>query len=179
MKSIKYLWGVALIALIIAISGYAHKAQLGDAGDINTIPVKFVQGLYSGKTNQLRLTNSGQVWNQFALATSSSGSTTFQSTDITNNATIVITPAIGAQTVTLPLGTAFASQFLPNVGDRTQIVIYNATTTATAIVTLAGNTGTKLANASTSAQIIPGGLGILNVIRTGTSSFTFSLVPSI
>lgn len=50
MKSLKYLWGVALIALIIAIGSYFPVGQkaLGAAGDIVTNIVTYTKGIKTG-----------------------------------------------------------------------------------------------------------------------------------
>lgn len=158
MKSIKYLWGVALIALIIAIGGYFYPqvVGLGAAGDINTIAVRFVKGLSVGLNKQYVIDSNGVVTTGGALySTTTSGTVTELASNITPNTVLSVNPSIGKVVYTLPTKAnigAVSPTFIPNSNDTVTKWLINATTTGSGtvgIVQIVGNTGVIVRNIST------------------------------
>nr|AKH47814.1 hypothetical protein [uncultured marine virus] len=188
----KIIGGVAILALVLSIVGLVGNKQpilKFGAAPATSYSSLGVGTLYVGSgctdsfsttctTTGTSITSFGQLILSNELATTSTGNMTLAANDLMFP-TMLMTPNLAALTVTLPTATTLGATYLPNTGDRVRILIVNSTTTAAAIITLAGNTGMTLANASTSAKIIPGGVGLLDIVRTGASSFVASLVPTI
>lgn len=93
------------------------------------------------------------------LATSSQGTATYTSADITNSKVITHT-ATAALTVTLPASSTLTN-FVPNVGDTAEVFINPVTT----LITFAGGTGTELNTASSTKNVNAGGLGVFKFVR--------------
>lgn len=104
-------------------------------------------------------------------ATTTGTTNTLKASDMTYS-TMLINPIVGATTITLPTATTLSS-YLETTGQRTKIVVYNATTTAAATITFAGNTGVTF-QGSTSTALLAGGIDVWDVVRTGASSFVVS-----
>jgi len=98
------------------------------------------------------------------FATTSTGSGTLTASNIVNKSTILSTNA-GALTLTMPASSTLTS-FLPKAGDRIDMVILNQ---GTALLTLAGGTGTLLQTASSTKTVNIGGSAVLKFVRKTNS----------
>lgn len=188
----KLIWSAVIVIAIIAVIGYVNgtrmqklKGAVSTASNTNFSGVVGVDSLKVGTgcgTNGGFAYCAGKVIDGDVLSTTTPASLTLQPTDL-NYGVILMTPTVGSITVTLPATTTSGmSSFLPNVGDTKDILIVNATTTAAQNITIAGGTGTKLTNASTSAAIIGGGnqgIGSLKFVRKGNTDIGVQFVPSI
>jgi hypothetical protein len=111
-------------------------------------------------------------------ATSTATTTeTLQSTDVIGYSAMFMTPTAGSLTLTLPSSSTMAT-WLPNLGDYTSFVIYNASTTAGVTITLAAGTGSFLETASTTAgaTINPARGATVDVIRA-SSTLIYMVAP--
>lgn len=113
------------------------------------------------------------------LSTTSPANRTLNVSDLKDTSVILMNPTVGAITVTLPTAANLGSEFLPQIGDSKEVTIVNSTSTAAAVITVAGNTGTSLRKASTSAAVIPGGVGFLKFVRTSATTFAVFLTNGI
>lgn len=184
MKSLKYLWGVALIALIIAIGVGAYALShsgngLGASGDINTVAVRFIKGLSAGVSKQFNVDNTGMITNGGAIfSTTTAGTVTMLASDVVANGTFLVNPSIGTVTYTLPTKANIAllnPTFLPNQGDTVTKWLTNASTTpsgTTGIVRIVGSAGTIVRNVSTStaSDFLYGGNEAKLVFRRSATS---------
>lgn len=100
-------------------------------------------GLYAGQG----LTEGGLD----AIATTSTNYTLLQS-DLLSASLVSFTANGGSATINLPASSTLTS-YIPNAGDITSEVFYNASTTAAITLTVAGGTGTTLLSASSTAII--------------------------
>ena len=184
------LGAVVVVAIIAAVIVFAtHKpSRLGAVGTTSSTNFNGVIGALGSKigtncgdSNSFQYCT-GVVTQGGSLSTTTSVSLTLQPSDL-GYGTILMTPIVGSITVTLPATTtAGMSSFLPNTGDTTQIIIVNSTTTAAQNLTIAGNTGMKLSNASTSATIIGGGnqgVATLEFVRKSNTDINVIFSPSI
>lgn len=173
----KNIWiGVlVLTTLLFAVLYFSKPVSFGNAtGPAHYQEETFFQGLDAGQRNQWRVTNTGLTSFSGAYATTSTGSETLAASDLIYP-TVVMTPNLAALTVTLPTATTLGSSFLPNTGDRMSFVLYNATSTGAAIITLAGNTGTTLVSASSTKLVLAGYYTTIEAIRTSATTLVFRM----
>lgn len=132
--------------------------------DLTTIsnPFSFQQGVTVG----------GGVF-----ATTSSGTVTISNTDLKENQVIAYTPAITGGTFTLPTRANLDSvKLVPNKGDSIEKYFVMATTNTAALVNFAGNTGTVVQYATTTAnnagmkQLYGGKYARLTLTRSATTT---------
>lgn len=132
--------------------------------DLSTIsnPFYFQQGLSRGGT---------------IFATTTSGTSTLTNTNITQNGTLQITPALMTPAVlTLPTKanlTGLNPPFIPNAGDRITKTFINASTTLGSFFRVVGNSGVIVRHYSTTTKdhYVYGGDGItLDFWRASTST---------
>ncbi len=115
----------------------------------------------------------GGILQSSTFATSSAASADFLAANIIGINSILVTPST-AVTLGLPATTTLAS-FVPNAGDRVSIAIVNAS--ASTNLTIAGGTGTLLKNASTTAVIPGGGVGLLEFVRKANTDIAVFFTP--
>lgn len=108
------------------------------------------------------------------FATSSTGAGTLTAANILDKTTILSTNA-GALTITLPASSTLKS-FVPTAGDRVSMVIVNQ---GTALLTLAGGTGTLLQTASSTKTVNIGGTAILEWVRKSNTDINVLMSPGI
>lgn len=92
--------------------------------------------------------------------------------------TIFYTPNVEAVTLTLP-ATSTLTTLVATAGSRSSILIYNATSTATKNITIAVGTGMNLIRATTTSDILPGGIGKLTFLRKVNSDIIVMLESAI
>lgn len=131
-------------------------------------------GAVSGSDFYNLITANAGVQYSNTTATSSTGAGTLTANDVTNKTTILSTNA-GVLTLTLPASTTLTS-FIPRAGDRTSVVIVNQ---GTALLTLAGGTGTLLQTASSTKTVNIGGSATLNFVRKANSDIVVHMSPAI
>ncbi len=177
----------ALVALVVVFGAgyYLAKPSQSNLGGLSERDIRAVSlGVGQTSASQRFMVSSNGVTTQGGvLSTSTPASLTLQASDIVDRATLFVTPTTGATTLTLPASTTLAAlNFLPNAGDRTRIVIVNASTTVAKNLTIAAGTGSLLVSASTTAQIqsgANGGVGNIEIIRKANSDYLFQLSTSI
>ncbi len=115
-------------------------------------------------------------------ATTSPASSALAAAEFDLENIIDITPTIGtgAITITFPASTTFPLG--TTVGSWRTFSIFNATTSATGIITVAGGTGINLEGTATSSsngykQIAPGGAAVFQAWRASNSDIEVSMVP--
>lgn len=108
------------------------------------------------------------------FATTSTGAGTLTASNIREKTTILSTNA-GALTLTLPASTTLTS-FIPKAGDRVSLVLVNQ---GTALLTLAGGTGTLLQTASSTKTVNIGGTTLLNFVRKTNSDIVVHMSSAI
>lgn len=119
---------VVVVALLM-LSGAFKSDTLGAVPGVNLIPYPqmVIQG---GGTN----------------ATTTTTSSTLTTSDIDDENVVSMTLTQGSGTLTFPASSSFPG--IPNTGDTRMIMVRNATTSASVVLTLAGGTGVKMKVAS-------------------------------
>jgi len=137
-----------LIILWLVVSGVVgFNKPVFNAGAVKNPLSTFTNPVYLSQGQ----TNGGAIF-----STTSSGTVTLTNTDITQNETILYSPNITGAVLTLPTKanlTGLNPAFIPNAGDRITKWIFNATSTDSAVFTIAGNTGVILQVASSSVNL--------------------------
>lgn len=111
------------------------------------------------------------------LATSTSAtSATLQESDLLVNGRLEVTPNVADLTYTLPASSTLTS-FLPNAGDRNEIQIYNATTTAGIELIFAAGTGIDLESATSTLRMQPLSTVLLDCMRKVNTDVTCLYKP--
>ncbi len=180
---------IAVLAIIGGVSGISKffSSPTGLVGDAST---GYPDGLTVGGGTYAvspalavtgAVTVSGQLSGSSGIVSSTINSTsttatseTMSATDLVGYSVISITPNTGALTVTLPASSTL-STYLPNAGDSTSFVLFNASTTALQTVTIAAGTGTLLEVASTTATAVtaPAKASRITVFRKPNSDLVF------
>lgn len=154
---IKFCIGVvAVVALVLSGMTFNRVGQLAQViADLQS-PVGATPGTeFQNPTTFLQpATMGGNVF-----ATSSAGTATYTAASLQNTSVIQHT-ATAALTVTLPASSTLGA-FIPRPGD-TRTIFINAITTK---ITLAGGTGTDLNTASSTKDVIAGGVARLDFVR--------------
>jgi hypothetical protein len=115
----------------------------------------------------------GEVFSA-TFATTSTGAGTLTASNIKDKSTVLSTNA-GALTLTLPASTTLTS-FIPKAGDRVSMLLVNQ---GTALLTLAGGTGTLLQTASSTKTVNIGGTATLEFVRKTNSDIVVHMDPAI
>jgi hypothetical protein len=140
--------GVAVVALLVGGSAYMKNSQV----------VTQIMGS-SGQDQYARFTtHSGATLGGNQLATSTSvASYTLTPSDLNDKTILSITPTVN---LTLSVGATSSGQLVPRVGDTYSMYIKNASTSKSALITLASaDSSTDLQVASsTTANLTIGGL---------------------
>ncbi len=77
------------------------------------------------------------VYGSGSLATTSNAAGTFTAAQVCDNSLIVVSLEIGSVTLTFPTAAQLFADCLPHVGNTTDLIMRNASTTGTAIITIA------------------------------------------
>ena len=175
------MYGAVALALIVGFLGLSNPKAVIDATkvDVNAIAnavLAKVQGTFGASAGPLHTEKQefvGGVIYGNNIATSSSGNVTMLAGDFRSwvDADVVILStagAEGARTITFPASST-VSAALPNVGDMSKTCVYNATTSATTIITFAGGTGITLEVASSTASV----MGSTRLSSREVGCFTF------
>lgn len=115
---------------------------------------------------------SGPITQNRTLATSSTAATgnVLLASQLATFSTILYTPLVTNTNIYLPASTTFPYTFLPKAGDRTQLIIFNATTTSGIKIGIVPGAGSLVATASTT---------ILGVAATASTTATNAMVVHI
>jgi hypothetical protein len=83
------------------------------------------------------------LFTQGGATTSSStpASMTLATTDVCDNNILEITPTVGSITLTFPTATQLIADCIPNIGDEREFWMRNASSTGTAVITIADGAG--------------------------------------
>lgn len=169
----KYVYGAIALTFIVAVlalfTPVTHNLASAVANVTSNLPSMGLNRLEVGTGCDQQYTScTGTLVVGGVLATTTQASMTLAPSDL-NFGVIAMNPTVGSITVTLPATTTSPmSSFLPNAGDETEVMFYNASTTVAQDITLAGGTGTLLSKASTSAAVRSGsnpGMALLKFIR--------------
>lgn len=152
------------------LSGLAVGASgltLEDGGDVT---------LGSGSTFTASgiIKSDGGITQSATFATSSTGAGTLTQANILGVNTILSTNA-GALTITMPASSTLTT-FIPTAGDRVSMVLINQ---GTALLTLAGGTGTLLQTASSTKTVNIGGSSLLEFVRKTNTDVVVYMSPGI
>ncbi len=170
----------ALVALVVGLGSAFFLVKGVDQSNVSGLSERNIvaQTVNVGQNNEFSATSKGVVTGN-VLATTTPASMTLRALDVAGHSSISILQSGTAATITLPASTTLnALGFLPRVGERTSLAIINSTTTATNL-TVAAGTGTLLQNASTSAVILPGKVGLFFITRKANGDYAFTFVPAI
>lgn len=173
--------GIVVVLLFLLVSSHTTSVpNQTKVGDYKQSADNFGGGLFAGLLDQLEVDTKGELTlGGSVLATTSSGTVTLVNTDLLNNHSIAVTPAIGTVTLTLPTNaniTAANSRFLLGASDTVTKWVVNSTTTSLTtlgIVRIVGNTGVIVRNVSTSTAadlIYAGQEARLDMRRSATST---------
>lgn len=180
MKELKN-WVIAVLTAIIGVLG-GLQMQAGalttNFTDANVSGCWYVGDICMIQTNQ---NNGGGV-----TATSSPANGTFVAAELTPENVVEITPSsgTGAITLTFPASTTFPLPTTP--GAWREFAFFNATTSATGIITVAGGTGTLLEVASSTSlagaaglkTIAPQGIAVFTAFRKANSDIEIYMSPA-
>lgn len=198
----KNLW-VALIAVaIIAIGGYffpsVGKGLFGTISSTDITATRYTQLLVDNGiqitanglnivagglnvTSGLVTLSGGTLKTNVSATSSSATSQTLVASDVNTYDTVIFTPTVGSDTLTL-FASSTATTFLPTAGNSQTTCIINGTTTTGVNLTLAGGTGTTLLAASSSATALgslvigPQKEGCLMFTRANATATTFDIL---
>ena len=155
---------VAILALVISIG----NAVGGSNQSVPSAPVLGGTTNYDALQLGDKLTTDGGILRSYTNSTSTTATTqTLLVGDILNYDTVILTPNVGALTLTLPASSTLTAM-VPTAGDVQETCFYNATSTAAATITFAAGTGINIVTASSTT-----GLGIPSVQAGGTGCFKF------
>lgn len=153
---------VAVLGLALGIVSFVKSPVSTPVGAVSQPDFYNEIGAYSG------------VKFSSTFATTSTGAGTLTYGNISQKTTILSTNA-GALTLTLPASTTLTS-FIPKAGDRVSYVLVNQ---GTAVLTLAGGTGTILGTASSTKNVAIGGSAILDFVRKTNSDIVVHMTTAI
>jgi len=141
--------GLTVVALVFGVLYVATPVKV----DVNVPEVQV--GAISGPDIYFPIKiHDTLTWQMPILATSTSGTaTTLKFSDMDRNGMIDLMSNVAAFTYTLP-ATSTMLQFLPNDGDTRTWIFHNATSTATATLTIAKGTGIFLIGPSANDDVI-------------------------
>lgn len=153
MKNTKLVWGAMVVIGIIASLAFLKTTPVPQV-------VQDTLGAVPGGDFFFPVNANSGVTFSSTFATTSTGSGTLTAANLQDKTTILSTNA-GSLTLTLPASTTL-NAFIPKAGDRVSMVIVNQ---GTALLTMAGGTGTLLQTASTTKAVNIGGSATLNFVR--------------
>ena len=184
--------GLAVVAIVIAIfaltrsvpptAGNTTASFWDSAQGYKVDGVTIIDG--SGLFPTLMTLNAGTLHSYTNSTTTTATAQTLIVSDVQGYDTVILTPNVGSDTVTLFASTT-ASTWLPTAGDSQRTCFINGTTTPGINLTLAGGTGTPLLVASSSATALgslvigPQKKGCLDFTRGNTTATTFDIIASL
>lgn len=124
------------------------------------------------------ISSANDIYTSVNATSTPSTSYTLIQKDILGFGSILLTPTVDSISLTLPASTTVSS-FIPKAGQRTSLLIVNGTSTAAKTITIVTGTGVVLKNASTSAAIGPGAVGLLEFVRKTNTDIDAFFVPAI
>lgn len=142
----------------------------------------FTTGGFTGK-----MTLDGGLLRSYPNSTSTTATTqTFVEADFLNYDTVLLTPNTNSLTGTL-MASSTMTNMIPTAGDRQDVCIFNATSTAGKNITLAAGTGIDLLTVATSTitgaggvlAIAPQTMGCLTFVREADSDVAVMYYPPI
>lgn len=179
---------VAVVVVGLALSGGAKPVAPSNEGTnlagISTVREIFGQGFEAQPSViQGNLTHRNLVVSNSLVSTSSSlTSYTAIPRDFVGYSTVVINPIVGSLNVTLPASTTFPSTFLPRIGDRTDFILFNASTTAGINIGILAGTGSLVEVASSTSAAVtastsPAKATRVEIIRKWNTDLVFLVSP--
>lgn len=186
MNNKKIVYGAIAITFIVAVLALftslgKHSVAPGAVANVTTnLPSMGLAQLvvgngcdqsYTSCVPALTVATTSITTGGLVLSTTTNGNATLGASDLLNFGSIVSTSTFtnAALTLTLPASSTL-SAMVPVAGQSRTIHFVNATTSATVIITLAGNTGTILQSATSSKAIRNGGSADLIFYRPGTTT---------
>src|SRR3990167_5277189 len=119
----------------------------------------------------LLTTNAGTLHSYTNATSTATTAATLKLSDVNGYDSIVLTPNIGALTLTF-FASSTASAWLPTAGDTQRTCVFNETTTNAATITFAGGTGVDIETvATTTTAGVPSGM--LAIPAMGSACFVF------
>lgn len=175
MKKIYSIGGVALLVIAAFIGGFFSHTSPKLAGALYPSQLtSFPNGVQVGGGSY----NQGFVQSGINSTTTTATASVLSATDLVGYSELHLTVSTGSLTLTLPASSTL-SAFLPNAGDYTQFILYNATTTSGINVTLAAGTGTLLESASSTAATTAQRASMVTVLRKVNTDLIFMIQPFI
>lgn len=189
-------WVIGVVAVIALILGLVGNNQSADKtlGAGTRFPNGISADTTSPTSGQIRgttltvtgnstltgsVTSSGRSVIGGNLSTTTTISMTLAPSDLAYSTISMLLGGTSGTRVTLNLPattTSGMSTFLPNAGDRTSILLINATTSATNIY-MASSTGSILLSASSTPNIPGATVGRLDIVRKANTDIVFGLTP--
>lgn len=174
---------VAIIVVTLALSGQkatpAPSSSPDVLGALETTKLTLGQGAEIYPSNR----DGGLIFRGALARTISSSPDSISVGNIIGYSTLLLTPTVSNVIVSLPASTTFPSSYLPRPGDRTQIVIFNASSTAgnQSLLGFAPNTGTivqvaSTTNAGTASTTGQTGM-VVNIMRKPNTDLLFMFAP--
>jgi len=147
-----------IVGLVVGYLVHTSPAQppvvkgITSTSNIQALTSKIGTGCDNGFT-----TCTGVVTNGGILSTSTPNSMTLAPSDMLYGFISMTLSGAGGVSITFPATTTTGmSTFLPNVGDNTSFIVYNATSTSNRLITFVAGTGVLLETASSSATAFTG-----------------------
>lgn len=192
MNNSKSIWSAVVVVAIIAIIGLfvPHNVmKLGNASSVTTAISTAYNGSVGmksamigdacGDSNTAAYCVGPNFYGALYSTSTVQTASTLAASELAGYSTISVTPTGGSLTLTLPASSTLTT-WLPNIGDTTSFVMFNASTTAGVNVVIAGGTGTTLVTASssvTNSTIGPASAGRFEVLRKPNTDLLFMMVP--
>lgn len=158
-----------------AVKMYQESNEQNPTGVIDSESYGQVKlGVASGPDlyNQITFYKGALFSSTFATTSTGAGTLTYGNID---TVTTILSTNAGALTLTMPASTTLRA-FVPKAGDRAQLLIVNQ---GTALLTLAGGTGTLLQTSSTTKTVNIGGSALLNFVRKTNTDIIVNMTPAI
>lgn len=173
--------GPATAAEPSTLGSSVNGGNVTDYTAVNTTSGYWVGGIQiansSGISAAALATLRGGVLYSYTNSTSTTATTqTLVAADIANYSTVILTPNVGAVTLTLPASSTL-SALIPTAGDRTEQCWVNGSSTAAATIKFAAGTGIDLEFATSSTLILGAGdSGCFRYIRKPATASTFDII---
>lgn len=171
---------VSLLVSILAVAGLAPVARnipKNVGSFVETVRINFGKG-FEARSSEVN----GNLTLGGANSTSTAATSfTLRALDLVNYASIFVTPNTADLNYFLPASSTFPADFLPTAGDRTSILLYNATSTSGVEVGIIAGTGSLLQVASTTpggtASTSPDTASRIDIIRKQNKDLLFLISP--
>lgn len=169
---------IVLVGILVLVGGNSQPELLGGVTNYGALNVTESEGYQVNGTTVVNGTSGAWVGSIVAAgtakfdssvtyssvnSTTTPASMTMSESDFSGYSSLLITPTVGAVTMTLPASSTITSM-IPAAGDVVDFTIVNATSSAFAI-TFAGGTGLTLQQASSTLALGSNQIAILRFIR--------------